>query len=214
MVAIAIVRICRITGALPLPVAPSPAEEMSAVVCSSNPSGASRSVVSRLTPTSMDLTSFPPMGIRDPARMCHSGRSPVATVSTKLRWFTTLPSEGKVVNQRSFVLTVATGERPEWHMRAGSRIPIGGNDVKSIDVGVNLDTTLLDAPDGLLLQTTADISSAGDGATGSGSAPVIRQIRTIAMATIQPNKPSLLFAIDDPASRHRFELEVTAVPQK
>jgi|SRR5271157_1596546 len=122
--------------------------------------------------------------------------------------------EGKVVNQRSFVLTVATGERPEWHMRAGSRIPIGGNDVKSIDVGVNLDTTLLDAPDGLLLQTTADISSAGDGATGSGSAPVIRQIRTIAMATIQPNKPSLLFAIDDPASRHRFELEVTAVPQK
>jgi hypothetical protein len=122
--------------------------------------------------------------------------------------------EGKVVNQRDFVLTCSTGDRYASRMRTGSRIPVGVPDKFSyIDLGVNLDSRLEDEPDGLALEVTAEISSpVGEQPAGSVS-PSIRQLRTNALAIVAMNKPTALFSIDDPASRHRFELEVTAVTQ-
>jgi hypothetical protein len=124
--------------------------------------------------------------------------------------------EGNVVNQRDFLLTVSTGERYSSRMRAGSRLPVRDNEGKTnyMDVGVNLDTRLEDVPEGLALEVNAEISSVGAEATASGSAPIVRQVRTNALALVSVNKPAILFTIDDPASRHRFALEVTALPQK
>ena len=123
--------------------------------------------------------------------------------------------EGKVINQRDFLLTVSTGERYSSRMRAGSRLPVRDNEGKTnyMDVGVNLDTRLEDVPEGLALEVNAEISSVGNDTSASGAAPVIRQVRTNALAVVPVNKPTRLFTIDDPSSRHRFELEVTAVPQ-
>jgi hypothetical protein len=122
--------------------------------------------------------------------------------------------EGKVVNQRDFVLTCSTGDRYASRMRAGSRIPVGLPDKFSyIDLGINLDSHLEDEPDGLVLEVTAEISSPASEQSASSVSPAIRQMRTNALALVPLNKPTMLFTVDDPASRHRFQLEVTAVPQ-
>lgn len=123
--------------------------------------------------------------------------------------------EGKIINQRDFLLTASTGERYTSRMRAGSRFPVRDADKTNyLDVGVNLDNHLEEVPEGLAMEVTAEISSAGtDMASGSG-APVIRSLKTTAQVVVAPNKPTMLFTIDDPASHHRFELEVTVVPQR
>jgi hypothetical protein len=123
--------------------------------------------------------------------------------------------EGKVVNQREFVLTCSTGDRYASRMRAGSRIPVGQPDKSSyVDLGINLDTHLEDVPEGLALDVTAEVSSPTMELPANSVSPAIRQMRTNALAVVAMSKPTTLFNIDDPASRHRFELEVTAVPQR
>lgn len=122
--------------------------------------------------------------------------------------------EGKAISQRTFVVTGSTGDRYASRMRAGSRFPVRDQDKTNyIDVGVNIDNRLEDVPEGLAMEVTTEISSAGTEPVASGGAPVIRQVKTNAEAVVQPNKPTILFTIDDPASHHRFEMEVTAVPQ-
>lgn len=123
--------------------------------------------------------------------------------------------EGKVINQRDFTVDASTGDRYSSRVRAGSRYPVTEADkINYIDVGVNIDNRLEEVPDGLAMEVTAEISSTATPSATTGGAPVIRQMRTNANAVVASNKPTMLFAIDDPASRHRFELEVTAVPQK
>ena len=122
--------------------------------------------------------------------------------------------EGKVVNRRSFSLTSSSGDHFNPRLRAGSRFPVrDAEKVNYIDVGVNLDSHLDEGPDGLVVEVTAEISSPATEPTGSSASPVIRQVRTNALAIVALNKPITLFTIDDPASHHRFELEVTATPQ-
>lgn len=123
--------------------------------------------------------------------------------------------DGKVVNQRTFLLTGCTGERFSSRMRAGSRFPVQEEGKTNyVDVGVNIDNRLEDGPDGLNMDLTAEISSPATEATTTAGAPVIRQVRTNVQATVAPAKPTVLFTIDDPASHHRFELEVTATLQR
>ena len=128
--------------------------------------------------------------------------------------------EAKVVNQRSFVVSGSTGDvnmaaRYASRLRAGSRFPVRDNEGKTnyIDVGVNIDNQLEEVPEGLAMDVTAEISSVAT-ETANSNAPVIRQVKTNAQAVVPLNKPYVLFTVDDPSSRHRFELEVTAVPQK
>lgn len=122
--------------------------------------------------------------------------------------------ESKIVNQRTFTLAASTGDRYASRMRAGSRFPVRDEGKTNyVDVGVNLDSRLEEGPEGLTMEVTAEISSAATDVTASGGAPVIRQVRTNALAIVPPSKPVMLFTLDDPASHHRFELEVTAVPQ-
>ncbi len=123
--------------------------------------------------------------------------------------------EGKVISQRSFVMTGSTGDRYTSRMRAGSRFPVrDGDKTNYLDVGVNIDNHLEDVADGVAMEVTAEISSAATDAGSTGGAPVIRSMKTTAQVVVTPNKPTQLFAIDDPASHHRFEMEVTAVSQR
>jgi hypothetical protein len=123
--------------------------------------------------------------------------------------------EGKVINQRSFVMTAST-EGPSWRsLRAGSRLPLVGTNPKEvnyIDVGVNIDTRIQDVGDELAMDVTTEITSTGsEGA--SGTPPLLRQVKVRSEALVLVGKPTALFYADDPASHHRFELEVTAIPQ-
>lgn len=124
--------------------------------------------------------------------------------------------EGKIINQRSFVMSAST-EGTSWRsMRAGSRLPLAGanpKDVNYIDIGVNIDTRVQDLGDGLAMDVTTDISSAGSESNG-GAPPIIRQVKVRSEALVPIGKPTTLFSADDPASRHHFELEVTATPER
>jgi hypothetical protein len=133
----------------------------------------------------------------------------------KLNYVLKESDEGRVINQRNFSMS-ASSEGTSWRsLRAGSRLPLAGTnpkDVNYIDVGVNIDTRLQDAGDGLAMDVTAEISSAGT-ESNAGAPPVIRQVKVRSEALVPIAKPTVLFSADDPASRHRFELEVTATPQ-
>ena len=139
----------------------------------------------------------------------------------KLTYVLKESDEGKLVNQRTFVVSGSTGdvnmvEKYASRLRAGSRFPtvVEEGKVTYTDVGVNLDSRLEEVPDGLAMDVTAEISSVASEPPSSGSSPIIRQVKTNAQAVVTLNKPFTLFVIDDPASRHQFQLEVTAVPQK
>jgi hypothetical protein len=120
---------------------------------------------------------------------------------------------GKVINQRSFTNTGSSGPQM-WKIRSGTRLPtLRNNEVNYIDVGVNIDSRLQEVGDTLALEVNADITSAADNG-GTTAPPVLRQARANCETVISVGKPALLFAVDDPASKHRFELEVTAFREK
>jgi hypothetical protein len=127
--------------------------------------------------------------------------------------------EGRVINQRAFTMNIAADppqtEKPMWwNVRSGTRVPV--TDTKGatsyVDVGVNLDVRASDVADGLQLEVTSEISSAG---TQNGNmAPSIRQVKVRSAVMAPVGKPTMVFTADDPASQHRFELEVTPVRQR
>jgi hypothetical protein len=137
----------------------------------------------------------------------------------KLNFVLRETDEGRVINQRAFTMNIAAdpplAEKPMWwNLRSGTRVPVA--DVKGgttyVDVGVNLDVRALDASDGLQLEVTSEISSAG---TASGNtAPPIRQVKVRSAVMAAVGKPTVVFTADDPASQHRFELEVTPARER
>jgi hypothetical protein len=133
----------------------------------------------------------------------------------KLNFVLRETDEGKVLNQRTFSMDVLSDSREWWNMRSGTRVPFSGSkDVSYIDVGVNLDVRAEEAPDGLQMQITSEISSVAS-ETGVGvAAPAVRQLKTRSAVLAPVGKPSVVFTADDAASKHRFELEVTPTRAK
>jgi hypothetical protein len=137
----------------------------------------------------------------------------------KLNFVLRETDDGKVLNQRSFTMNIAAdapqAEKPAWwNLRSGTRVPV--YDPKGamtyVDVGVNLDVRAFDGADGLQLEVTSEISSVG---TESGNtAPPIRQVKVRSAVMAAAGKPTVVFIADDPASQHRFELEVTLAREK
>ena len=124
--------------------------------------------------------------------------------------------QGKVLNQRSYSLGVAaagTVERREWwSLRAGTKVPVNNS---YADVGFNADVRADDMGNGAVqLRLKADLSSVPVDATSTSAMPTIRQMRVEEAVLIPVGRPTVVFSGEDPASRHQFQLEVTAVPQK
>jgi hypothetical protein len=59
------------------------------------------------------------------------------------------------------------------------------------------------------MQITSEISSLGTESGVSVTAPAIRQVKVRSAVQAPVGKPTVIFTADDPASKHRFELEVT-----
>ena len=140
--------------------------------------------------------------------------APVPKHYYRLNYVLKESDQGKVVNQRAYALPTSAGD--EWtRLRAGTRLPLPkGNDITYIDVGVNIDNRLHEAGAMLSLEVTTDITSAAPETAPAGGAPALRQVRATTQSLITPGKPAVVFAADDPASRHHFELEVTATPER
>ncbi len=136
--------------------------------------------------------------------------------------------DGKVINTRSYSLIVQSAEergRSYGELKSGSRIPIATTETKTgekqfqyIDVGVNISSQLYQLESGnLLLGSSVEISSialpdkeAQPGLNYPAAQPMIRQIRSNITGEITAGKPNQIASVDDPVSRHRFQIEVTA----
>jgi len=132
--------------------------------------------------------------------------------------------EGKVVNTRTYSLVLQSAEErgPSFgEVKTGTRVPIsagtkeGDSSIQYIDVGINISARLHVMADnsGLLLTGNVEISTlaTGPGSTGATGAPIIRQIRSNTTGEIVAGKANLIAALDDPISRHRFQIEVTPI---
>jgi hypothetical protein len=140
----------------------------------------------------------------------------------KLNFVLRETDEGKVLNQRTFTLNISAepphvvGVPPEWwNVRSGTRVPVSGSkDVNYLDVGVNLDVRAEEAPEGLQMQITSEVSSLGTENGAGSSAPAIRQVKVRSAVQAPIGKPTVVFTADDPASKHRFEMEVTPMRER
>jgi hypothetical protein len=125
--------------------------------------------------------------------------------------------EGKRVNVRSYLMMVV--ENRVAKVRVGSRVPYaaGEHQFQYQDVGMNIDCRLFQEPDNsLALVTSIDWSSlaANEGAGSLPNNPVLRQLKFTADSLIPPAKPTVIGSMDDVASNHRYEIEVTATKVK
>ncbi len=132
----------------------------------------------------------------------------------RLDFVVRVSDQGKVLSQRSYSLGVAAAGVAEgrdwWSLRAGTKVPAGSN---YVDVGFNLDVRPEDAGGALQLRLKADLSSLSPDVSNVNMPP-IRQMREEEAVLVPINKPTIVFSSEDPSSKHQFQIEVTAVPQK
>jgi hypothetical protein len=130
--------------------------------------------------------------------------------------------DGKKNNSRTYSLVAREGILNK--LRAGVRVPIATNmgsipQFQYLDVGMNIDCRVEEREGSLVLTAVADSSSFSlpgePKAPGSvAERPVIRQMRSEINTVISLGKTTLISSMDDPSSKRRFQLEVTATKVK
>jgi hypothetical protein len=147
----------------------------------------------------------------------------------KLNYVLRETDEGKPVNQRTFVVTINSertnaqgdviGDPKWWSVRAGTRVPYAthrteGAEYNYADLGINLDSRGHEVGDSLQLEVSSEISSPATEGQSSPGLPVIRQVRVRSSVLAPFGKSTTVFMADDPASKHRFELDVTPTRER
>ena len=125
--------------------------------------------------------------------------------------------DAKVINTRTYSMLTQSSEdrgRSFGEVKAGSRVPVlttgkdGQNTTTYMDVGVNINAQLyLMENSTLLLIARTEVSSLADAQTGAN--PIVRQMSANTTGEIVAGKSNQLAIVDDPISKHRFEIDVT-----
>lgn len=137
--------------------------------------------------------------------------------------FTLADSEnGKRVGIQHISMIVAAGQRTV--LKQGDKIPVAtgtygkGNDplqtqFQYLDVGMNIDATLEEAPNGLQLKSKIEESSLGQPSTIAGvEEPVVRQSVIEGTSRLAPGKPLTLGSVDVTGTTRHLDIEVVAEP--
>jgi hypothetical protein len=123
---------------------------------------------------------------------------------------------GKLVNTRSYQMTVRGNDNAMSSIRSGGRVPVPQEKgFTYIDVGTNLDVRrITKLQDQVIMDVIAEISGALEGSDGKAAAtpPTVRQTRWNSQVLLPLKKPTVLFSSDDPTSRRQLQLEVTVTP--
>lgn len=129
---------------------------------------------------------------------------------------------GKRVGIQHFSIIVAAGQRTV--LKQGDKIPVAtgtygkGSDplqtqFQYLDIGINVDASLTDSPDGLRLKSKIEQSSLGQPSTIAGvQEPVIRQTVLEGSSAIKLNKPLTLGGLDIEGTTRHIDIEVVAEP--
>lgn len=127
----------------------------------------------------------------------------------------------KVINTRNYSMLVQT---PTAHLRvtdsdvrAGTKVPVsvgtkdGQTQIQYTDVGVYIRASLTFRDDGpLVLGVATQISSLAMPEPGAQAPPqpIIRTANSNGTGVLVPGKALLVSSVDDPASNHKFTVEV------
>ena len=134
--------------------------------------------------------------------------------------------DGKLVNSRSYTLLIEA--RPDHgrfgrgagagSLKVGNRVPVamGDKGMTYMDVGTEINMLLDETDDGLSLSGNTESSSLAlpEGATSPSGTPIVRRIVAQISAELTPGKSTLLSSVDDPVSKRRYQVEVTATKLK
>jgi hypothetical protein len=98
--------------------------------------------------------------------------------------------------------------------KVGNRVPVssGSGQVNYVDVGVNIDCNVQENNSGRVrLHADLDLSTILplDKNTPAPSNPTISQLRLNVNAVVNPGKPTIVAAIDDPATMRKVDVEMT-----
>jgi hypothetical protein len=122
--------------------------------------------------------------------------------------------DGKKINSRHYSLSL-TDDEPAKELKIGTRVPVDGEQGKFdyLDVGTSIFCHMIARSyslNSLSLQVRAEVSNfavADPAARGTG-APLIRQMTIAGGTLVIPDKPVIIGSVDDPNSKHQFQLEV------
>lgn len=130
--------------------------------------------------------------------------------------------DGHKINSRRYSMNIVPGYTSSNEIKIGSRVPVEGKqgEMQYIDVGTSIWSRMTERGEGVELEVRAEISnfanphSGGAGSEGGerenrSSMPLLRQLRINASTVAMPGKPTVVGIVDDPNSKHQFELEVT-----
>lgn len=127
--------------------------------------------------------------------------------------------DGKKVNTRSY--TVIAREDEMNKLRSGARFPVAtatvdkGTEFQYLDVGVSIDCRVVERGGYLELNAVVD-SSVIEGEDTHGvprpgiDQPVVGQMKSDIRSLIRPGTPTMVTSMEDPTSKRRFQLDVTA----
>ena len=177
----------------------------------------------------LGLVGFVPVGMAQDQSHDNQEKSPEKPAAPKslnayrVDFLLTELEDGKKNNSRTYSLMAREGILNK--LRAGVRVPIATNmgspipQFQYLDVGMNIDCRVEEREGSLVLNAVADSSSFSlpgePKAPGSvAERPVIRQMRSEINTVISLGKTTLISSMDDPSSKRRFQLEVTATKVK
>ncbi len=126
--------------------------------------------------------------------------------------------DGKRINERAYSFPVNTvdGNARTGSVKVGTRVPIlsGEKQLQYLDVGLNIECDVTEQADKFIVHSELEISSFAlpDQISDprSGGNPVLRQVRQRFTTVVSPGKPAIATSIDDPNSKKRLQVEVTA----
>ncbi len=130
---------------------------------------------------------------------------------------------GKVINARHYDL-LAREASGRATLRVGNHVPIitgvSTGDVQYIPIGVSITARILPGPRGAVLDTNVRFTAVGPKAAGSGagnplmSNPVTKGFSAEVTVGVIPGAAMTLATMDDVTSNDRYQISVTAIPQK
>lgn len=124
--------------------------------------------------------------------------------------------DGKKINFRQYSMNTRGGEQDE--LKIGTRVPVESKsgEFQYIDVGTNILCRLRDIADvtwlanDVMLNLRAEISNfAVPEQQGQNMRPILRQLKIESSTIAVVGKPLVVGSVDDPNSKHQFQLEVT-----
>jgi hypothetical protein len=126
--------------------------------------------------------------------------------------------DGKRINQREYSMVVAAPSRgsSQGSVRIGTRVPVSYEEKKTtyMNVGLELIYRLSQDEDKVWANIDVDINSFAlpeqNADPRVGGMPILRNSHLTVETSVTPGKPQVVSSIDDPGSKKRTLVEVTA----